>query len=226
MSEMLSCDEAQVWVERARHEALGAAERLTLEDHLATCAACTAWQNAVGQMEATLGAQAAHDLETMSWSRMERVVRSRRWRTHTSFLFAGVALILMNVGLVALVGVEHLAPSDVLQGLLPELALVSALWLLAPLLDRTRRSLGAEETLVALRKDLANDLRSLKLARWLVLGCALFLAVVACWPAGSGRSQLVVGGFGVAPLLGFVLLQWSLLPRLRRELADLAVQDT
>ncbi|MCA3010936.1 MAG: hypothetical protein INH41_00900 [Myxococcaceae bacterium] len=225
MREPLRCDEAQVWLERARHEALGAEEMLQLEQHVASCAACQSWRASIGQVEVALAARAAQALETVAWPRVDQVLRSRRWRFNASFLFATAGLVLMNVGLVALVGLEHLEAADLLQGLVPELALVLSAWAGARWLDRRERAaLEAGETLTALRSGLADELRSLRLSRWLALGVGGFLAVVACWPTHSVRAHVVLAGFTLVPLFGFALLQWSLLPRALREQADLTGQ--
>jgi predicted anti-sigma-YlaC factor YlaD len=224
MSERLTCDEAQVWLERARYEVLGGEEVPRLEQHLAGCAACRAWQASVGRVEAALGARAAQALETVSWARVERVLERRQQRTHLSFLFAGLGLVLMNAGLVALVGVDSLEPGDVLTGPVPELALVLGGWAVAQGLERRQRAaLEAGETLEGLRRELADAVRSARLARWLVLGCGVLLLGLACWPTYPVRAHLVLAGFALVPGLGFGWLHWSL-TRLVREQADLAPQ--
>jgi hypothetical protein len=226
MRDSLRCDEAQVWLERARYEALGAEEVLQLEQHVAGCAACQAWRASIGQVEGALAARAAQALETVAWPRVDQVLQSRRWRFNASFLFATVGLVLMNVGLVALVGLEHLEAADLLQGLVPELAIVLSAWAGIRWLERRERAAleAGETTLTALRSGLVDELRSLRLSRWLALGFGVFLAVVACWPTHSVRAHVVLAGFTLVPLIGFALLQWSLLPRALREQADLTGQ--
>ena len=82
MRDSLRCDEAQVWLERARYEALGAEEVLQLEQHVAGCAACQAWRASIGQVEGALAAQPNGDytgtLLAPHTGRWEVRVRARR----------------------------------------------------------------------------------------------------------------------------------------------------
>ncbi len=227
MREPLECDEAQVWLERARYEALGSEELARLDQHLAGCTTCQSWRASIGQVEGALATRARQALETVSWPRVDQVLQSRRWRVHASFLFATAALALMNVGLVALVGFEHVEAADLLQGVVPELAIVLTVWVLARRLERREYAAfeAGETTLTSLRKGLADELRSLRLSRWLVLGLGVFGAGAVFWPTHSLKERLLLAGFTLIPLVGFVLLQWSLLPRAVREQADLTGQE-
>jgi anti-sigma factor RsiW len=226
MKELLTCEEAQVLLERVRYGGLEDAERRALERHLPGCAACREWQAEVGRAERALGSVAAQALETVTWPVLERVLARRRRRTVVAFGVAGVVMVLMNLGLLVLVGTQALEVRDVLTGLVPELAVVLGLFLFSQWFERRQyASRGVEQTLVALRRDLDGELRSGRIARWLLLGGAVFLGGVACWKPSSIKALVVLGAWALIPLAWFAWLHWRELPRLAREVADLSSQD-
>jgi anti-sigma factor RsiW len=227
MKELLTCEEAQVLLERVRSGELEDAERQALERHLPGCAACRAWQAEVGRAEQALGARATQALETVTWPVLERVLARRKRRTVVAFGVAGVVMVLMNLGLLVLVGTQALEVHDVLTGLVPELVLVVGLFWFSQWLERRQyASRSVEQTLVALRGELERELRSGRVARWLLLGGAAFLGGVACWKPSSVKALVVLGGWALIPLAWFAWLHWRELPRLAREVADLSSRDT
>ncbi len=221
---MTGCDDVQMALERARHGALVEAERPALDAHLATCATCRAWEASLGQVERALGAQAERALQHVGWERVEQTLRGRARRTLAAFGLSALNLLVMNLGLYALVGPEVIVGADVLGGLVAELAVLGVVFAAAVLWERRRQRLQPQgEALAWLRRDVAQTVRSVRQARWVLLACVGVLLGLAAWPGPLPlRPRLVLAAFSVVAGGTWAFVQWVKLPRLLREQADLA----
>ena len=72
---MAGCEDFQVAIEMRLHGALGDAGRAPLEEHLATCERCRAYEAAARGAEAIMEAQARDAVSRVDWEKVERGIR-------------------------------------------------------------------------------------------------------------------------------------------------------
>src|SRR5512138_1511470 len=95
---MPTCEEHEIAIEKRRHGALAAADTAALDAHLASCAACRAFEATSRRTEDAMAAMASEALGEVDWARVERGVRSSMARLVTAF----AVMVSMVLGLGAL----------------------------------------------------------------------------------------------------------------------------
>ena len=72
---MAGCEDFEIAIEKRLHGALGDPERRPLEEHLAHCERCRAYEAAARGAEAGMGAEAKAAIAEVDWGRVERGIR-------------------------------------------------------------------------------------------------------------------------------------------------------
>jgi hypothetical protein len=216
-----ACERFEIEIGMRQHGALGAAEAVDLDAHLATCATCRAFAASQMGLEQTLHQRTAAEVARIDWQALERGVARLR-RSYRLKLWLA-PLFFLQVPLVFLIGSGKLPPIEMLVLGPPATVLlyVGFVWLV----NRPFRSLllagASTEDLAA---GYAAELQRRRVRAWVFIVAnlgfvALGLAMALLGPADT-RSRLsalfVAAFFGV---WAFVDLAFTL-PRIARNLAE------
>lgn len=216
---MDECERFGIAIEQELRGGLDEAARAGLEQHLARCEACRAWQARVRGLERTMGAAASGALQQVDWARVEEGMRRSVRRRLAAAGFWGVLgalfvpLYLWNLA-------QGSPAADGLPISLASGGLLAALAGWALLRARRDARLASGELLAAWRRQVTAGIRTLRAAR-------VLLAAVGAW------NLLLAFGFADARLRAVALLAGGLallvagwahrvkLPSLLREQAEL-----
>lgn len=222
---MSDCQRFEIAIDQRLRDALADDEASALEAHCATCEGCRAYEASARRMELGLHTLASDARDAIDWDRMEESIRTAL-RARMRKLVAGVVIGAVAVALstwgFAPAGEAALFALEV-GALVASIVLVRALLTLREV--RRVSSLARGSELISRhRAMLEKQVRTIRQFRWL----ALAVAVWCIWNAA--RSVDVRHVVVHAALACIVVGSWlhTLLvsyPRLRRELAELGIED-
>jgi hypothetical protein len=221
---MAGCEAFEIAVEKRLHGAPGGPEGASLEEHLAGCDRCRAYQAAARGAEAAMGAEASAAAADVDWERVEREIRGsvRAWPRW----LAGALLAGSWMALCAWLS----APPAMRQGRmlrsLPAMAIVVVLvGLVAGYSSRRLLALVDQgEMLVTYRGVLAANLQWARRMKWALAALLAFFLYRALAGESVSYDPLVYFGGLSLPLAGlWVYLRHVTVPRAEREARDLGL---
>jgi hypothetical protein len=221
---MAGCEAFEIAVEKRLHGAPGGPEGASLEEHLAGCDRCRAYQAAARGAEAAMGAEASAAAADVDWERVERKIRGsvRAWPRW----LAGAVLAGAWMALFAWLS----APPAMSQGRtlrsLPAIAiLVVLVGLVAGYSSRRLLALVDQgETLVTYRGVLAANLQWARRMKWALAALLAFFLYRAMAGESATYDPLVYFGGLSLPLAGlWAYLRHVTVPRAEREASDLGL---
>lgn len=223
---MASCEEFQVAIEKRLHGALGEAERAPLDEHLARCERCQAYEATARGAEAVMEAQAREAVAQADWERVERGIRGG--------VHASVRMLATQVFFAAWVaGMVWLSTPAPLRGE-RLLRTMPSMVVLVVLVAFVAAYSGRRLTALVDRGEMLETWRHLVLAnllwarrmQWATAAVVAFLL----YKAFAGRATtfdptVFYGGLAV-PVAGvWFYLRRVKLPRVAREARDLGLTD-
>lgn len=223
---MNGCEEFEVDIERRLHGALGDAERSSLEEHLAGCASCRAYQGAARGAEAGMRVRAGAAAAEADWARVERGIRGG---VYASVRMLGAA-VLMAGYLAAMVWLSTTPPMREARLLRTLPALGVLVVLVAFVAAYSARRLVAladrDEMLETYRVLVAANLQWARRMQWALAAIVALLLYKAL--AGTARAfdpAVYYGGLALPMAAIWFYLRRVKLPRAEREARDLELSD-
>jgi len=221
---MAGCEALEIAVEKRLHGALGEPEGAILEEHLADCERCRAYQAGARGAEAGLGSEASAAAAEVDWERLERGIWGsvRAWPRR----FAGAVLAGGWGELVAWLSAPPGMRSARMLGALPAMAI--AVVLVGLVAGYSARRLVAlvdqGEMLVTYRAVLAANLQWARRMKWALAALLAFFLYRALAGESVSYDPLVYFGGLSLPLAGlWVYLRHVTVPRAEREARDLGL---
>jgi hypothetical protein len=223
---MAGCEAFEIAVETRLHGALGAPDGAILDEHLAGCERCRAYQAAARGAEAAMAAEASAAAAAVDWERVEREIRGsvRAWPRR-------VARAVLAGGWVALVAWLS-APPEMRLGrmlrALPSMAIVVVLvGLVAGYSSRRLVALVDQgEMLDTHRQMVAANLQWARRMKWALAALLAFFLYRALAGESASYDPLVYFGGLSLPLAGlWVYLRHVTVPRAEREARDLGLLE-
>jgi predicted anti-sigma-YlaC factor YlaD len=221
---MASCEEFEIAIERRLHGALGDPERAQLEEHLAHCERCRAYEVAAREAEARMGAQARQALSEVDWGRVERGIRGGVYAS-VRMLAGAVLASAYLAGMVWLSTPAELRPER-LARTLPAMGLVVVLLALVGGYSARRLSALADrdEMLETYRHIVAANLGWARRMQWATAAIVAFLLYKALTGRASTFDPAVYyGGLALPLAASWLYLRRVKLPRAEREARDLGI---
>jgi uncharacterized membrane protein len=221
---MAGCEEFQVDIEMRLHGALGDAGRAPLEEHLATCAHCRAYEASARGAEAGMTAQAREAGAQVDWDRVERGIRGG--------VFASLRMLAAAVGAAAwLAGLVWLStPPGLRAGRLERTipAMVVVVVLVAFVAAYSGRRLMAlvdrGEMLETWRHMVVANLQWARRMQWATAAIVAFLLYKALTgTAATFDPAVYYGGLALPMAAAWLYLRRVKLPRAEREARDLGL---
>jgi len=221
---MADCGDFEIAIEKRLHGALGEPERAPLEEHLANCQRCRAYEAAARGAEAAMGTEARAAVSEVDWGRVERGIRGG---VHASLrMLAGAVLAGAWVALVAWLSAPPELRSGRMLRVLPAMGIVVVL--VALVAGYSARRLVAlvdrGEMLDTYRHMVAANLQWARRMQWALAALlAFFLYKAITGQAATYDPQVYYGGLSL-PLAGlWVYLRHVKVPRAQREARDLGL---
>ncbi len=221
---MAGCEEFQVDIEKRLHGALGDAGRAALEEHLATCADCRAYEAAARGAEAGMTAQARDAVAGVDWDRVERGIRGG--------VFASVrmlaAVVFFAAWVAGMVWLSTPAPfrSERLVRTMPSmLVLVVLVTFVAAYSGRRLTALvDRAEMLDTWRHMVWANLTWARRMQWALAAVVAFLLYKALYGRAATYDPAVYFGGLAIPVAGaWLYLRRVKMPRAEREARDLGI---
>jgi hypothetical protein len=221
---MAGCEGFQVDIEMALHGALGDAGRAALDEHLATCERCRAYQAAARGAEAGMAAQAREAVAGVDWERVERGIRGG--------VFASVRMIasvvFFTAWVAAMVWLSTPAPfrMERLTRTMPAmLVLVVLVAFVAAYSGRRLTALvDRAEMLDTWRHMVAANVAWARRMQWALAAVVAFLLYKALQGRAATYDPTVYFGGLAIPVAGvWFYLRRVKLPRAEREARDLGI---
>ncbi len=223
---MDGCEEFEVDIERRLHGALGEAERSRLEEHLAGCAGCRAYQGAARGAEAGMRARAGAAAAETDWARVERGIRGG---VHATVRMLGVAVVMAAylAGMVWLSTAPAMREARLLR-MLPAMGILVVL--VAFVAAYSARRLVAladrDEMLETYRALVATNVQWARRMQWAIAAIvALLLYKALTGTAGVFDPAVYYGGLALPMAAIWLYLRRVKLPRAEREARDLELSD-
>lgn len=221
---MAGCEDFQIAIEMRLHGALGDAGRAPLEEHLAACERCRAYEAAARGAEANMGAQARDAVAEVDWGRVERGIRGG--------VYASVRMLAAAVGAAAWMGgmVWLSTPPELRAGRLqrtaPALVLVVVLVAFVAAYSGRRLLALADrgEMFETWRHMVVANLQWARRMQWAVAAIVAFLLYKAL--TGTARTfdpAVYYGGLAIPLAAVWLYLRRVKLPRAEREARDLGI---
>jgi hypothetical protein len=220
--ETAGCQGFEIAVEKRLHGALAEPERAALDEHLAGCERCPAYQAAARGAEAGMRAEASAAVAELAWERVERGIR-RSVRAWPRWL-AGAVLAGAWVALVAWLSAPPELRSGRMLRALPAVAIVVVL--VALVAGYSARRLAARvdqgEMLATYRQVVAANLQWARRMKWALAALLAFFLYRAMAGKPATYDPLVYFGGLSLPLAGlWGYLRHVTVPRAEREARDL-----
>jgi hypothetical protein len=221
---MNGCEEFEVDIERRLHGALGDAEQSRLEEHLAGCAGCRAYQGAARGAEAGMRARAGAAVSSVDWSRVERGIRGGVHASVRMLATAVVATAYMAV-MVWLSTTPSMREARLLRTLPALGVLVILVAFVAAYSARRLVALAdRDEMLETYRALVAANLQWARRMQWAVAGIvALLLYKALTGTASTFDPAVYYGGLALPTAAAWLYLRRVKLPRAEREARDLGL---
>ncbi|HQR30060.1 MAG TPA: zf-HC2 domain-containing protein [Anaeromyxobacteraceae bacterium] len=222
---MAGCEEFQVDIEKRLHGALGEAGRAPLEEHLAGCERCRAYEAAARGAEATMGAEAREAATQVDWDRVERGIRGGV-AASVRMLAAAVLVAAWMAGMVWLSTPGPLR-ADRLVRTLPAMGvmLVLVAFVSAYSARRLTALVDRGEMLETWRHLVWANLTWARRMQWATAAIVLFLLYKALYgrPGATFDATVFYGGLALPMAAAWLYLRRVKLPRAEREARDLGI---
>lgn len=202
----------QIAIEKRLHGALEAEQTATLDQHLAGCETCRAFDRIARETEALMKGNAARASRNMDWDKLMREVNALTARNRQ--------LLLRSLGLALLSPALWLVQPALGAGLLG-----AALAVAASQLVEWRRSLAlaslptGDQIVTAYEEELEHQLETKRQAVvWCALGCVGWLAYAGYLMATAGLGGKALFGAALGLAFGALALnvKYRMLPRMAR----------
>ncbi len=221
---MAGCDGFQVDIEKRLHGALGDAGRAPLEDHLARCERCRAYEAAARGAEAGMARSAGEAAARVDWDRVERGIRGGVYSA-VRMLAVAVVVAAWMASMVWLSTAPALREERLLRtlpamGFLLVLVAFVAAWSARRLTSLVDRG----EMLDTWRHLVWAQVTWARRMQWATAAIAMFLL----YKALTGRAAtfdpaVYYGGLAVPVAAAWLWLRRVKLPRAEREARDLGI---
>jgi hypothetical protein len=221
---MAGCEEFEIAIEKRLHGALGDPERLPLEEHLARCERCRAYEAAARRTEAGMGTEARAAVEQVDWARVERGIRGGV-QSSLRMLVGAVLAAAWLAGVVWLSTAAALRAERMLR-MLPAMGIVVVLVaLVAGYSSRRLLALVDQgEMLETYRQMVTANLAWARRMQWAIAALvAFFLYKALTGKAGSYDPAVYYGGLGLPLAAAWLYLRRVKVPRAEREARDLGL---
>ncbi len=217
---MKPCGDYEVEIEMRLHGALEAARAAELDAHLATCAACRAFEALARDTEARLATQAAVEVRAVDWEALRVRLRASVTREFNQGWRSLLLFFLVEVSAILLIGEGHFPDSELVLVLVGILAVV----MLARRVSERRQLRRVERWPQGFLKHYRARLeRNVKYAPTILQ--MVVLGALSLWLTLKDAHSWTERGGAVLYALGFVGLsahaRWVHVPRLKRELDEL-----
>jgi predicted anti-sigma-YlaC factor YlaD len=221
---MVGCEAFGVAVEMRLHGALDEAGRAPLEEHLAGCERCRAYETAARGAEAGMAAAARDAAGAVDWGRVDRRIR-RRPSAPARVLGAAAACAAGVAGLVWLSTPAPLRAERLLRTTPSTVVLVVLVAFVAAYSGRRLTALvDRGEALVTWRHVVLANLVWARRMQWATAAIVAFLLYRALRGSAAGFDPAVFyGGLAIPAAAAWVYLRRVELPRAVREARDLGL---
>jgi uncharacterized membrane protein len=222
--EMASCADFEVDIEKRIHGALGEAGQALLEEHLAGCETCRAYQAAAREAEAVMSLRARTSAAEVDWARVERGIRGGVYASVRMLVGAVLAAAYM-AGLVWLSTAPALREGRLLRTL-PAMGLVVVLVALVAAYSARRLATLADhdEMLETHRALVLANVHWARRMQWAIAAIVAFLLYKALGgTAATFDPTVYYGGLAIPAAAAWYYLRKVKLPRVEREARDLGM---
>ena len=221
---MAGCEDFQVAIEMRLHGALGDAGRATLEEHLATCERCRAYEAAARGAEAILEAQARDAVSRADWEKVERGIRGG---VAASVRMLATAVV-VTAWMAGMVWLSTPAPvrGDRLLRTLPSMGLMLVLvaFVSAYSARRLTALVDRAEMMETWRHMVFANLQWARRMQWATAAIVAFLLYKALTgTAATFDPAVYYGGLAIPLAAAWFYLRRVKLPRVEREARDLGI---
>lgn len=213
---MADCEHFEIAIEQRRAGALDEQGTRALDDHLAACASCRAFEQLVRETDASLRGEIAMSTQTVQWNDLRATMLSTARRGARQRLGLGVVVLAVMTPLVAIAAGEKATVTAVAVGL--AVLLVKAV--------RTRDAIGdlKEAPEGAFFFMYARALRRMLRSLWIWSAVALVLFLWAAYAQlrgdWSAHDLIVLVPAAILALSALAYRHLVTRPRIERELAD------
>lgn len=222
---MAGCEEFQIAIEMRLHGALGDAGRAPLDEHLATCERCRAYEAAARGAEAIMEAQARDAVAEVDWGRVERGIRGGV-AAAVRMLATAVVVTAWMAGMVWLSTPAPLRGERLLRTL-PSMGLMLVLVAFVSAYSARRLTALADrgEMLETWRHMVVANLQWARRMQWATAAIVAFLLYKALYgrPGGTFDATIFYGGLAIPMAAAWLYLRRVKLPRAEREARDLGL---
>ena len=222
---MPDCEDFQIAIEKRLHGALGDAGRATLEEHLATCERCRAYEAAARGAEAMLDAQARDAVSRADWEKVDRGIRGG---VAASVRMLATAVV-VTAWMAGMVWLSTPAPmrGDRLLRTLPSMGLMLVLvaFVSAYSARRLTALVDRAEMMETWRHMVFANLQWARRMQWATAAIVAFLLYKALFGRAGGTFDGTVfyGGLAIPMAAAWFYLRRVKLPRVEREARDLGI---
>ena len=223
---MASCADFEIDIEKRIHGALDEPGRARLDEHLAGCETCRAYQAAAREAEAVMSLRARTAAATVDWTRVERGIRARIYGS-VRMLGAAVVAAAYMAGMVWLSTTPALREARLLRTL-PAMGILVVLvaFVAAYSARRLVAMADREEMLETYRGLVFANIQWARRMQWATAAIVAFLL----YKALTGRAAtfdptVYYGGLALPMAAAWFYLRTVKLPRVEREARDLGIAD-
>jgi hypothetical protein len=221
---MAGCESFEIAIERRLHGALGDSERAPLQEHLAHCERCRAYEAAARVAEAGMGAHARAAAAEVDWGRVEREIRGGVYAAVR--MLAGAVIAAAWVAAVVWLSTPNDLRAERMVRALPAMGILVVLVALVAGYSARRLAGMAEhgEMLETYRHMVAANLTWARRMQWATAAlAAFFLYKALTGEAATFDATVYYGGLGIPIAASWLYLRRVKVPRAEREARDLGL---
>ena len=221
---MTRCEEFEVAIEKRLHGALGKPEQAALEEHLAGCPGCRAYQAAAREAEAGMSQRAKAAGAEVDWARVERGIRGGLYAS-VRMLGGAVVIAAYMAGLVWVSTAPALRETRLLRTL-PAMGIMVVLvaFVAAYSARRLVALVDHEEMLETYRSLVFANVQWARRMQWATAAIVAFLLYKALTgTAATFDATVYYGGLALPMAAAWTYLRRVKLPRAEREARDLGI---
>lgn len=221
---MTRCDEFEVAIEKRLHGALGEPEQAALEEHLAGCPGCRAYQAAARGAEAGMSQRAKAAGAEVDWARVERGIRGGLYAS-VRMLGGAVVTAAYMAWLVWVSTAPGLRETRLLRTL-PAMGIMVVLvaFVAAYSARRLVALVDHEEMLETYRSLVFANVQWARRMQWATAAIVAFLLYKALTgTAATFDATVYYGGLALPMAAAWTYLRRVKLPRAEREARDLGI---
>ena len=221
---MAGCEDFEIAIEKGLHGALGEPERAPLEEHLAHCQRCRAYEAAARGAEAGMSQRARAAVAEVDWARVERGVR-RGVYASVRMLGAAVVTAAYMAGMVWLSTAPALREARLLRTLPAMVVLIVLVAFVAAYSARRLAALADhQEMLETYRALVLANFQWARRMQWATAAIvALLLYEALIGRAATFDPAVYYGGLALPMAAAWFYLRTVKLPRAEREARDLGL---